>query len=220
MTTRLIDGKKVASDIKEDLKKEVIKLRSKGTNPCLAIIFDATYPPSKKYFDIKRVACDEVGIDILNHAVQKKETDKSIIKFIERLNKDQDVNGILLQFPFRKNFNQKTIAEHIAPEKDIDACSPYALSRLFLNEPLFLPCTPYGVMKMLDAYRISLSGKRAVVIERGITGRTLAHLLLRKNAVVTLCTVSTPNLKEECLKADILCVDVGKPEMITADMVK
>jgi methylenetetrahydrofolate dehydrogenase (NADP+)/methenyltetrahydrofolate cyclohydrolase len=220
MTARLIDGRKVASDIRENLKKEIIKLKSKGTNPCLAVIFDATYPPSKKHVDIKRMACNEVGIDILIHAVQKKENEKSLIKFIERLNKDPVVNGILLQFPFRKNFNQKKIEEHIAPEKDIDACGLYALSKLFLNKPLFLPCTPYGVIKMLDAYRISLSGKRAVVIERSNTGRTLAHLLLRKNAVVILCEVSTPNLREECLKADILCVDVGKPGMITADMVK
>ncbi len=220
MAARLIDGRKVASDIKKDIKKDVLRLKSKGIRPCLAVLYDTTTPRSKKYADLKRMACDEEGIDILIHAVQKKETEKSILNLIKRLNKDPEINGILLQFPFRKIFNEKKIAEQIAPEKDLDACGPYAMGRLFTDDPLFIPCISYGVIRMLEEYRIELRGKRAVVIEKGTAGRSLALLLLRKNAVVTLCPVSTQNMKEKCLKADILCVETGNPGMVTADMVK
>jgi methylenetetrahydrofolate dehydrogenase (NADP+)/methenyltetrahydrofolate cyclohydrolase len=220
MAARLIDGRKVASDVKKDIKKDVLRLKLKGIRPCLAVLYDTTTPRSKKYADLKRMACDEEGIDILIHAVQKKETEKSILNLIKRLNKDPKVNGILLQFPFRKIFNEKKIAEQIAPEKDLDACGPYAMGRLFIDDPLFIPCTSYGVIRMLEKYRIELRGKRAVVIEKGTAGRSLALLLLRKNAVVTLCPVSTQNMKEKCLKADILCVEAGNPGMVTADMVK
>ncbi|MEK6692100.1 MAG: bifunctional 5,10-methylenetetrahydrofolate dehydrogenase/5,10-methenyltetrahydrofolate cyclohydrolase [Nitrospirota bacterium] len=220
MAARLIDGRKVASDLKKDIKKDVLRLRSKGISPCLAVLYDTTTPRSKKYADLKRMACDEEGIDILVHAVQKKETEKSLINLIRRLNNVPEVNGILLQFPFRKIFNEKKIAEQITPEKDIDACGPYAMGRLFIDDPLFIPCTPYGAMKMLDTYRINPNRKRAVVIEGSSTGRSLAQLLMRRKAVVTICNAETINLKEECLMADILCVEAGNPGMVTADMVK
>ncbi len=220
MTARLIDGRKVASDIKKSLRREVLKLRSEGINPCLVVIYDTTDPPSKKYVDLKKTACDEIGIDIRIHAVQKKETDKSLVNLILRLNKSQKVNGILLQFPFNKKIDYKKIVSCITPEKDIDACGPYTLGRLFIDKPCFIPCTPFGIIKMLKAYRIGLNGKRVVVIEKSIVGRSLALLLLRNNAVVTMCSVKTKNLKEECLRADILCVEAGKRGMITADMVK
>lgn len=219
MTARLIDGRKVVSDLKRNIKKDVLRLKSKGIIPCLAVIYDTTTPRSKKYADLKRIACDEAGIDYQIHAIRKKETERSLLDLIKRLNKDPKINGILLQFPFRKNFDEKKIAEHIASEKDIDACGPYAMRRLFIDDPLFIPCTPYGVMKMLDTYRIDPKRKRAVVIEGSRTGRSLALLLMRRGAVVSIFNTETIK-KGECLRADILCVEAGKPGIITPDMVK
>jgi len=221
MAAQIIDGKKVAADIKEGLKKDIEKLNSKGIKPGLAVVLVGQDAASKKYVSSKEKTCEALGIESLGHKLPADTTQEALLRLIDDLNKDPKVHGILVQLPLPKGLNEKEIMDRISPKKDVDGFGPDALGRLVLDEPGFLPCTPHGAMKMLEAYGIDPSGKHAVVVGRSIiVGKPLAMLLLRKNATVTICHSKTPNLKEECLKADILCVAVGRAKMVTGDMVK
>jgi methylenetetrahydrofolate dehydrogenase (NADP+)/methenyltetrahydrofolate cyclohydrolase len=194
MSAQLIDGKKVSADIKGGLKGEIAALKAKGINPCLAVVLVGENPASKKYVASKEKTCNELGII---------------------------VHGILIQLPLPRGLDEKQVMNRIVPEKDIDGFGPQSLGRLFLDETGFIPCTPHGIMKMLDAYGIDPAGKHAVVIGRSvIVGKPLAMLLLRKNATVTICHSKTRDLKEESRRADILCVAIGKPEFVKGDWVK
>lgn len=148
MAALLIDGKKVTSDIKEGLRKEVTELKTRGITPCLAVIYDRTDPYSKRYVTLKEKACADIGMEIQIRSVEKTTSRDNLIKIIDRLNEDTRVNGILLQFPFHEELYKKTIINSIAAEKDIDCCGPSARVKLIFNEPGFIPCTPYGVIKM------------------------------------------------------------------------
>ncbi|MEW6739809.1 MAG: bifunctional methylenetetrahydrofolate dehydrogenase/methenyltetrahydrofolate cyclohydrolase FolD [Nitrospirota bacterium] len=221
MSAELIDGKKVAERIREDLKKEVDELKSRGINPGLAVVLVGENPASKKYVASKEKTCGEIGINSFGYKLPDTTTQKELLDLIDKLNADPKVNGILVQLPLPKGLNEKEVMDRISPAKDVDGFGPDALGKLVLDEPGFIPCTPHGAMKMLEAYNINPAGKHAVVVGRSvIVGKPLALLLLRKNATVTICHSKTPNLKEECLKADILCVAVGRAKMITGDMVK
>jgi len=221
MAAELIDGKKVAADIKEGLKKDIAELKSKGLKPGLAVVLVGQDPASKKYVASKEKSCEDLGIESLGHKLPADASQETVLRLVDDLNKDPKVHGILVQLPLPKGLNEKEVMDRISPKKDVDGFGPDALGRLVLDEPGFLPCTPHGAMKMLEAYNIDPSGKHAVVVGRSIiVGKPLAMLLLRKNATVTICHSRTPNLKEECLKADILCVAVGRPKMVTGDMVK
>ncbi|NTU41705.1 MAG: bifunctional methylenetetrahydrofolate dehydrogenase/methenyltetrahydrofolate cyclohydrolase FolD [Nitrospirales bacterium] len=221
MAAELIDGKKVAENLREGLKKEVEGLKAKGINPGLAVVLVGENAASKKYVGSKEKTCGEVGIASFAHKIPETTTQEELMKLIDELNADPKVNGILVQLPLPKGLDEKAVMNRIAPEKDVDGFGPDALGKLVLDEPGFVPCTPHGAMKMLEAYNIDPAGKHAVVVGRSvIVGKPLALLLLRKNATVTVCHSRTPNLKEECLKADILCVAVGRAKMITGDMVK
>jgi methylenetetrahydrofolate dehydrogenase (NADP+)/methenyltetrahydrofolate cyclohydrolase len=221
MAAELIDGKKVAEKIKEDLKKEVDALKAKGINPGLAVVLVGENPASKKYVASKEKTCGEIGINSFGYKIPETTTQKELIELIDKLNADPKVNGILVQLPLPKGLNEKEVMDRISPAKDVDGFGPDALGKLVLDEPGFIPCTPHGAMKMLEAYNIDPAGKHAVVVGRSvIVGKPLALLLLRKNATITICHSKTPNLKEECLRADILCVAVGRAKMITGDMVK
>jgi methylenetetrahydrofolate dehydrogenase (NADP+)/methenyltetrahydrofolate cyclohydrolase len=221
MAAEIIDGKKVAADIKEGLKKEIEALKAKGVTPGLAVVLVGENAASKKYVSSKEKTCAALGIASLGNKLTEKTTQEDLLRLIDDLNKDPKVHGILVQLPLPKHMNEKEVMDRISPKKDVDGFGPDALGRMVLDEPGFLPCTPHGAMKMLDAYNIDPSGKHAVVVGRSIiVGKPLAFLLLRKHATVTICHSRTPNLKEECLKADILCAAVGKAKMITGDMVK
>jgi len=221
MAAQIIDGKKVAADIKEELKKDIEELKSKGIKPGLAVVLVGQDPASKKYVSSKEKTCEALGIESLGHKLPVDSSQEALLRLIDDLNKDPKVHGILVQLPLPKGLNEKEVMDRISPKKDVDGFGPDALGRLVLDEPGFLPCTPHGAMKMIEAYGIDPSGKHAVVVGRSIiVGKPLAMLLLRKNATVTICHSKTPNLKEECLKADILCVAVGKAKMVTGDMVK
>jgi methylenetetrahydrofolate dehydrogenase (NADP+)/methenyltetrahydrofolate cyclohydrolase len=221
MAAELIDGKKVSAEIRETLKKEIADLKDKGITPGLAVVLVGENAASKKYVASKEKTCEELGITSIGHKLPETVTQEALLKLIENLNQDKKVHGILVQLPLPKHLNEKEVMDCISPKKDVDGFGPDALGRLVLDEPGFLPCTPHGAMKMLEAYGIDPSGKHAVVVGRSIiVGKPLALLLLRKNATVTICHSRTPNLKEECLKADILCVAVGRPKMVTGDMVK
>ncbi len=221
MAAQLIDGKKVAADIREGLKKEINELKSKGINPGLAVVLIGENPASKKYVLSKEKACEEIGIKSLAHKLPESTTQAELIKLIDNLNSDSDVHGILVQLPLPKHLNEKEVMNRVSPAKDVDGFGPDALGKLVLDEPGFVACTPHGAMKMLEAYGIDPRGKHAVIVGRSvIVGKPLALLLLRKHATVTICHSRTPNLKEECLRADILCTAVGKAKTITGDMVK
>lgn len=221
MAAQLIDGKKVAADIREGLKKDIEALRAKGITPGLAVVLVGENPASKKYVASKEKTCEEIGIKSLGYKVPDTTTQKELIDLIDKLNTDPHIHGILVQLPLPVHLDEKAVMHRIAPEKDVDGFGPQAIGNLVLDEPDFIPCTPHGAMKMLEAYGINPSGKHAVVVGRSvIVGKPLALLLLRKNATVTICHSKTPNLKEECLKADILCVGIGKAKAVTGDMVK
>lgn len=221
MSAQIIDGKKVAADIKEKLKKEIAELKSKGINPSLAVVLVGENPASKKYVASKEKTCGELGITSVAHTIPETSTQAELMKLIDELNNDPKVHGILVQLPLPKGLNEKEVMNAISSKKDVDGFGPDSLGKIILDEPGFIPCTPHGAMKMLEAYGIDPAGKHAVVVGRSvIVGKPLALLLLRKNATVTICHSKTPNLKEECLKADILCAAVGKAKMITGDMIK
>jgi methylenetetrahydrofolate dehydrogenase (NADP+)/methenyltetrahydrofolate cyclohydrolase len=221
MAAQLIDGKKVAADIKEKLKGEIDALKSKGVEPGLAVVLIGENPASKKYVSNKEKTCEALGIKSLGHKLPESTTQEELLKLIDDLNVDPKVHGILVQLPLPKHLNEKEVMHRIAPEKDVDGFGPDSLGRLVLDEPGFVACTPHGAMKMLDAYGIDPKGKRAVIVGRSIiVGKPLALLLLRRHATVTLCHTRTADLKGECLNADILCAAVGKAKMITGDMVK
>lgn len=221
MAAVLIDGKKVAEDIRQSLKKEVEELKAKGVVPGLAVVLVGENPASKKYVASKEKTCGEVGINSFGYKLPETTSQKELIELIDKLNADPNVNGILVQLPLPKGLNEKEVMDRISPAKDVDGFGPDALGKLVLDEPGFIPCTPHGAMKMLEAYNIDPAGKHAVVVGRSvIVGKPLALLLLRKNATVTICHSKTPNLKEECLRADILCVAIGRAKMITGDMIK
>jgi methylenetetrahydrofolate dehydrogenase (NADP+)/methenyltetrahydrofolate cyclohydrolase len=222
MTAQLIDGAKIASDIKRILKKETSELKIKGISPCLAVIFDGAAPFSKRHAALKEKAGREIGVNISLCNIREFGTQGELIGLIDRLNATPQIHGILLQYPLA-GFDEKEAVNKIASEKDIDGCSPSTLNRLGLDEPCFIPCTTYGIMKMLEAYGINLDGKHAVIIENcqmGNNSKFLSVLFSKKKANVTTCLSSTPNLKEECLKADIVCAATGRPKTITADMIK
>lgn len=221
MAAVLIDGKKVASDIREKLKKEVEQLKSNGVEPGLAVILVGENPASKKYVASKEKTCQEIGINSFGYKLPETTTQNELIELIDKLNADPKVNGILVQLPLPKGLNEKEVMNRISPHKDVDGFGPDALGKLVLDEPGFIPCTPHGAIKMIEAYNIETAGRHAVIVGRSIiVGKPLALLLLRKDATVTICHSKTPNLKDECLKADILCVAIGKAKMITGDMIK
>lgn len=221
MSAQIIDGKKVASDIQENLRKEIGQLKAKGITPGLAVVLVGENPASKKYVASKEKTCESLGIKSLSHKLPETITQGELMALIQKLNNDPDIHGILVQLPLPKGLNEKDVMNAIAPEKDVDGFGPISLGRLILDEPGFLPCTPHGVIKMLEAYNIEPAGKHAVIIGRSvIVGKPLAHLLLRKNATVTICHSKTPDLKETCQRADILCVAVGRAQMVKGDWVK
>jgi methylenetetrahydrofolate dehydrogenase (NADP+)/methenyltetrahydrofolate cyclohydrolase len=221
MSAQIIDGKKVATDIKDGLKKEIEELKARGVMPCLSVVLVGENPASKKYVANKEKTCEALGIKSLGHKLPESITQEELLKLIDELNSDPSVHGILVQLPLPKHLNEKEIMYRIAPEKDVDGFGPHSLGKLLLDEPGFIPCTPHGAIKMLEAYGIDPAGKHAVVVGRSIiVGKPLALLLLRRNATVTICHSKTLNLKEECQKADILCVAIGRAKMITGDMIK
>ena len=221
MSAQLIDGKKVSADIREGLKKEIADVKAKGIDPCLAVVLVGENPASKKYVSSKEKTCAELGIISIAHKLPETTTQQDLLKLVDDLNNDKKVHGILIQFPLPKGLDEKQVMHRIAPEKDVDGFGPESLGKLLLDEKGFLPCTPYGCIKMLEAYGIDPAGKHAVVLGRSvIVGKPLAMLLLRKNATVTICHSKTRDLKEECLRADILCVAIGKPKFVKGDWIK
>lgn len=214
----IIDGKKLAQKIRLELKTEAEKFK---TRPKLAVILVGNDPASKIYVRNKNKACEEVGINYEEHVLEETTKMEDLLQLIDRLNSDDSINGILLQAPLPKHLEINRAFEEISPIKDVDGFNPINVGKLLIGEDAFISCTPYGIIKMLEEYNISIQGKNAVVVGRSnIVGKPLAQCLLNKNATVIICHSKTENLSNYTKNADILISAVGKANLITADMVK
>lgn len=223
---QLIDGKKIAADIKRELAAKSAAIIDKGDRPPhLAAIIVGDDPASQTYVNNKEKDCKEVGITSTIYRLEKSTSEKKLIEIIEFLNNDDEVDGFIVQLPLPAHINVQAVISHINPDKDIDGFHPVSLGRMMLGEPTFLPATPYGIIQLLERYQIETSGKNCVVLGRSnIVGTPISVMLSRKsnpgNCTVTLCHTGTKNLKEITKTADILIAAMGQPHFVTADMVK
>ena len=214
----IINGKELAKEIRLKLKEIVEK---ENLSPKLAVILCGDDEASKVYVRNKSKACDEVGIEFEEFLLPSTTTQKELLDLIDKLNQDKEIDGILLQSPIPKGLNIEEAFEKIRPEKDVDGFNPYNVGKLCIGEDGFIPCTPYGIMKMFEKYNINLEGKKAVIVGRSnIVGKPMAQCLLSKNATVTICHSRTKDLKEELKDADVVIAAVGKRNVIKADMIK
>ena len=218
---KIIEGKMLASKIRQKLKEEVDILKQKGINPKLAVIMVGNDKASEVYVRNKSKACDEIGIEFEEFLLKENTIMEELLQLIENLNNRKDVHGILLQSPIPKHLDIIKAFNAINYTKDVDGFNPINVGKLLIGEDTFISCTPYGVIKMLEEYEIEIEGKHAVVIGRSnIVGKPLAQCLLNKNATVTICHSKTKNLESITKQADILLVAIGRPKFVTADMVK
>ncbi len=218
---KIIDGKKLAKQIREKLKIECEELQEKGIKPKLAVIMVGDDKASKIYVKNKSKACDEIGIEYEEYLLEKDIKQKELIELINKLNNDKSVNGILLQSPIPEGLDINEAFRIISPEKDVDGFNPTNVGKLVLNQDTFVSCTPYGIMKMFEAYDIELEGKKVVVLGRSnIVGKPLVQCCINKNATVTICHSKTKNIKEHVKEADIVISAIGKPKYVTEDMIK
>ncbi len=217
----IIDGKKVSADVKEQVRIETENLVRQGVQPGLAVIIVGNDPASRVYVNNKKKACEAVGFLSREYALPETTTQEELLELVRRLNGDKSINGILCQLPLPKGLDEKQVIEEISPMKDVDAFHAVNVGKIMIGEYDFLPCTPAGVMEMLNSYDIPVEGKSCVVIGRSnIVGKPMAMLLLHKNGTVTITHSRTKNLKEITSAADILVAAIGKAKFVTADMVK
>ena len=217
----IIDGKELAKKIRLSLKEEVNILKENGIIPKLAVIMVGDNSSSKIYVKNKSKACEEIGIEYEEYLLREDITMEQLLKVIDNLNNRKDINGILLQSPIPKHLDINKAIQCISPNKDVDGFHPINIGKLTLNQDCFVSCTPYGIIKMLDEYKIDIEGKNAVIVGRSnIVGKPMLHCLLNKNATVTICHSKTKNIKEITKNADILICAIGKSKYITEDMVK
>ena len=219
---QIIDGKKVSAQVKEQVREEAAQLKaSAGLQVGLAVVIVGNNPASRVYVKNKKKACEAVGFQSFEYALEEDTTQEELLELVEVLNENPQINGILVQLPLPKQIDEKAIIDAISPEKDVDAFHPSNVGRIMIGSYAFLPCTPAGVMELIASTGVSVSGKNCVVIGRSnIVGKPMAMLLLHQNGTVTICHSRTQNLKEICAKADILVAAVGKANFVTADMVK
>lgn len=218
---KIIDGKETAILLCEQVKEKVDTLLKKGIEPCLAVIIVGDDPASRVYVNNKKKKCALIGIKSLEFALDGTITQEELLHLIEKLNADDSVDGILCQLPLPKHIDEKAVIEAIDPQKDVDCFCNVNVGKLWTDEAVFMPCTPAGVMKLLERYEIDVSGKNCVIVGRSnIVGKPLAALMLGADATVTVCHSKTGNLKDICRSADILVAAVGRADFISEDMVK
>lgn len=223
---QLIDGKKVAADIRKELKEKIDDLRSKGKNvPGLVAILVGENPASQIYVSSKSKACEEIGMRTKVEKFPASLAENELIDVIEKYNNDKDYHGILVQLPLPKHINENKIIESISPKKDVDGFHPMSVGNLVIGKETFISCTPAGIQELLKRYYINTRGKHVVVVGRSnIVGKPVANLMLQKNdyanSVVTVCHSAAPDLSYFTRQADILIAAIGQPELIRGDMVK
>lgn len=217
----ILDGKKVSAKVRKNLKLEVDNLKKEGIKPKLAVIMVGDDIASKVYVRNKNKACEEIGIEYEEFLLNTDTTMEELLNVIDNLNKNQNIDGILLQSPIPKHLDINKAFRAILPEKDVDGFHPINAGKLSIGEKCFVPCTPHGVVKIMDEYNIETEGKNVVIVGRSnIVGKPLIQCMLQKNATVTVCHSKTKNLEEFTKKADILIVAIGKPKFITENMVR
>lgn len=218
---QLIDGKAISLQIKDECKEKVTKLKEQGKSVCLAVIQVGEDPASSVYVGNKKKACEYIGAESLSYHLPEDSTQEELLELIDKLNKDDKVNGILVQLPLPKGFDEDLVIRNIDPDKDVDGFHPINVGRLSIGEKGFVSCTPAGIIELLKRSDVEIEGKECVVIGRSnIVGKPMSMLMLRENATVTVCHSRTKNLKEVTKRADILIVAIGKPRMIDASYVK
>jgi len=216
-----LNGKELAQQLRNEMKDDVVALQNKGITPQLTVILVGDNPASMSYVNGKKKASAEVGIDSNIINLSADITEETLIEEIDKLNEDPTVHGILVQLPLPDHIQEQHIIEAISPQKDVDGFHPINIGKMMTNQNTFLPCTPYGIMTMLESKSIQVEGKDAVVIGRSnIVGKPIGQLLLNANATVTYCHSRTKNLKDYTQNADILIVAIGKPHVIDASYVK
>lgn len=225
MAAKILDGKAIAQDIRAELKTKTAELKKQGIVPGLGVLLVGEDPASRSYVTAKEKACEETGLYSKEIKLPATVTHKEILDVVQAFNADDQIDGILVQLPLPDSSMEQSVIEAISPEKDVDGFHPVNVGRMMLGLPAFLPCTPHGVLQILKRSGIKTSGAHVVVIGRSnIVGRPLVNLLSQKSelgdATVTMCHTRTKNMKELTLQADIVVAAVGRPNTLTADMVK
>ena len=217
----IIDGKKTSTEIKNELKVKVSSLKDKGVDITLCVIQVGCDPASTIYVKNKKKACEYIGIKSLSYELPEETSEAELLAIIDELNKQSNVNGILVQLPLPKHIDEDRIIQAISPDKDVDGFHPQSVGRLSIGQKGFISCTPAGVIQLLNRYNISIEGKECVIIGRSnIVGKPMAMLMLRENATVTVCHSRTKELDKIASRADILIVAIGKAKFITKEYVK
>ena len=225
MTARIIDGAKVAADMRAELKEHVAELKKKGIVPGLGVILVGQDPASKSYVTAKERACAEIGIYSDDNRLPAQTSQNDLITLIKKMNADPKINGILVQLPLPKHLNEAQVLMTVSPDKDVDGFHPTNVGRMVVGEKAFLPCTPHGVIQLLIRSSVTIDGSHVVIVGRSnIVGKPLANMLIQKsptgNATVTICHTRTKNLAFHTKQADIVIAAAGRPNTITADMIK
>ena len=218
---KLIDGKALSAKLRSGIKEEVAEIKAKGITPGLAVILVGDDPASQVYVRNKEKACIEAGMHSEVYRLPEETTEEELLARIDKLNKDDNIHGILVQLPVPKHIDEDKIIDAISVDKDVDGFSPANVGALLIGKEAFEPCTPCGCIELIKTTGIEISGKKAVVVGRSnIVGKPIAIMLLRENATVTICHSRTKDLKKELQDADIIVAAVGKAGFITADMIK
>ena len=225
MTAKIIDGKQTAADMRAELKAEVAELKKQDIVPGLGVILVGEDPASKSYVTAKERACEDIGIYSDDNRLPADATQKDLLALVEKMNNDPKINGILVQLPLPKGLNESEILLAINPDKDVDGFHPMNIGKMVAGEKAFLPCTPGGIIKLLQRNGVKIEGSEVVVVGRSnIVGKPIANMLIQKsdtgNATVTVCHTRTKDLAAHTLRADIIIAAVGRVNTITADMVK
>lgn len=226
MAAKIIDGKKIAEEMREEFKKEINELKEKhGITPGLTVVLVGEDPASKVYVKNKALACGKVGINSFEHRLPENTPESELLELVNKLNKEEKTHGILVQLPLPKHIDGKKVLNAIDPIKDVDGFHPVNVGKLMIGEPDFLPCTPAGIQELLVRSGAQIEGADVVVVGRSnIVGKPVAMILVQKaehaNATVTICHTGTKNLADHTRRADILVVAAGRPKAVTADMVK
>jgi methylenetetrahydrofolate dehydrogenase (NADP+)/methenyltetrahydrofolate cyclohydrolase len=225
MAARIIDGKQVAAEMREELKAQVAELAKQGVRPGLGVVLVGDNPASQSYVTAKEKACEEIGIYSDDNRLPARTPQADLMALVQRMNRDPKIHGILVQLPLPDPLNEAEVLLAIDPSKDVDGFHPMNVGKMVVGEKAFLPCTPHGVVQLLLRSDVRLEGANVVIVGRSnIVGKPLANMLIQKsptgNATVTVCHTSTRDVAEHTRRADIVIAAAGKPNTITADMIR
>lgn len=221
MSSAIINGKEIGQEIRGSVAKQVEELKAKGVTPGLAVVLVGNNPASKTYVTNKQKSCEAIGMYSELITLPETISEQQLLEHIRELNERNDIHGILVQLPLPKHINEDSVIATISPDKDVDGFAPISVGKMMLGQETYLPCTPYGVMKLLEHSGIEVAGKHAVIVGRShIVGKPMGQLLLQKDATVTYTHSKTPDLPSFTKQADILIAAVGRANFITSEHVK